>query len=44
MTPEIRYARWAVPHNPDSNDVASYLPRNRNDEVRILLGIGRSKK
>jgi hypothetical protein len=44
IAPEIRYVRWAVPHNPDTNDIASYLPRSRNDEVRILLGIGWSRK
>jgi len=40
IAPEFRYVRWAIPHLPEPNDVAYYLSPNRNDEVRIMLGIG----
>jgi hypothetical protein len=40
IAPEIRYLKWKVPRSPSSNDVAFYLQPPRNDELRILLGIG----
>jgi hypothetical protein len=44
ITPELRYLRWSIPHNPAPNDVAFYLQPPRNYELQFLLGISWSHK